>query len=294
VKGIILAGGHGTRLYPSTVAINKHLIPIYDKPMIYYPLSTLMLAKIRDILLISRQEDVHLYQELLGDGRQWGINISYAVQKEPGGLAQAFLIGEKFIAGKPVSLILGDNIFHGVGLSEMLCQAKRADSGAYVFGYSVNDPERYGVVEFNAHGSVLSLEEKPEKPKSNYAVTGMYFYDNQVVDIAKSIRPSWRGELEITDVNKVYLAQSKLKVKLLNRGFMWLDAGTHKSLLKASEYVALLERRQGLKVMCPEEIAWRNGFIDDEELEALAARTIKSGYGKYLMTVLGSKIAELI
>jgi len=286
MKGIILAGGSGTRLYPLTQAISKQLLPVYDKPMVYYPLSTLMLAGIKDILIISTPRDLPQYQALLKDGSQWGINISYAVQSSPDGLAQAFIIGEKFIGDDSVSLVLGDNIFHGTGLQSILMRAREQLNGACVFGYYVKDPERYGVVEFGEQGNVIGVEEKPKQPKSNYAITGLYFYDNQVVDIAKTIKPSWRGELEITDVNKIYLQQSQLKVELLNRGFAWLDTGTHESLLEAGEYVALLEKRQGLRVMCPDEIAWRKGFIDDEQLVQVAQQTIKSGYGAYLMSLL--------
>ena len=286
MKGIILAGGSGTRLYPLTQAISKQLLPVYDKPMIYYPIATLMLAGIKDILIISTPRDLPQYQALLKDGAHWGVSISYAVQPSPDGLAQAFIIGEKFIGNDSVSLILGDNIFHGTGLQSILMRAQEELNGACVFGYYVKDPERYGVVNFNGKGEVIDIVEKPKQPKSNYAITGLYFYDNQVVDIAKSIKPSWRGELEITDVNKVYLQQSKLKVELLNRGFAWLDTGTHQSLLEASEYVALLERRQGLRIMCPGEIAWRKGFINDEQLERLARQTLKSGYGLYLMSLI--------
>lgn len=293
MKGIILAGGSGTRLYPLTQAISKQLLPVYDKPMIYYPLATLMLASIKDILIISTPRDLPQYQALLKDGSHWGVSISYAVQSSPDGLAQAFIIGEKFIGVDSVSLVLGDNIFHGTGLQSILMRVQEELSGACVFGYYVKDPERYGVVEFNEQGHVIGVEEKPKQPKSNYAITGLYFYDNQVVDIAKSIKPSWRGELEITDVNKVYLQQSKLKVELLNRGFAWLDTGTHQSLLEASEYVALLERRQGLRIMCPGEIAWRKGFINDEQLERLASLTMKSGYGQYLMNLINKTAVEV-
>ena len=293
MKGIILAGGSGTRLYPLTQAISKQLLPVYDKPMIYYPLATLMLSGVKDILIISTSRDLPQYQALLKDGSHWGISISYAVQPSPDGLAQAFIIGEQFIGKDSVSLVLGDNIFHGTGLQSILMRARSELKGACVFGYYVKDPERYGVVEFGEGGHVIGVEEKPKQPKSNYAITGLYFYDNQVVDIAKSIKPSWRGELEITDVNKVYLQQSKLKVELLNRGFAWLDTGTHQSLLEASEYVALLERRQGLRVMCPGEIAWRKGFINDEQLERLASLTMKSGYGQYLMNLINKTTVEV-
>lgn len=293
MKGVILAGGSGTRLYPLTQAISKQLLPVYDKPMIYYPLATLMLSGIKDILIISTPRDLPQYEALLKDGSHWGIHISYAVQPSPDGLAQAFIIGEEFIGNDSVSLILGDNIFHGTGLQSILMRAREELNGACVFGYYVKDPERYGVVDFNEKGKVIDVVEKPKAPKSNYAITGLYFYDNQVVDIAKSIKPSWRGELEITDINKVYLQQSQLRVELLNRGFAWLDTGTHQSLLEASEYVALLERRQGLRIMCPGEIAWRKGFINDEQLERLASLTIKSGYGLYLMSLLEKKKIEV-
>ena len=292
MKGIVLAGGSGTRLYPLTQAVSKQLLPVYDKPMIYYPLATLMLANIRDILLITTSRDLSQYQALLKDGSQWGVNISYAVQASPDGLAQAFIIGEEFIGNDPVSLILGDNIFHGTGLGTVFKNACHELNGACVLGYYVNDPERYGVIEFDDSGSVVGVEEKPKQPKSNYAITGLYFYDNQVIDIAKSIQPSWRGELEITDINKVYLQQSKLKVELLNRGFAWLDTGTHQSLLEASQYVGLLERRQGLRIMCPGEIAWRMGFIDDSQLESLASISLKSGYGQYLLNLLVKRKVE--
>lgn len=261
--------------------------------MIYYPLATLMLAGIKDMLIISTLRDLPQYQALIKDGSQWGVNISYAVQPSPDGLAQAFIIGEDFIGNDAVSLILGDNIFHGTGLQTTLMRAREELNGACAFGYYVKDPERYGVVEFGEQGRVIGVEEKPKQPKSNYAITGLYFYDNQVVDIAKSIKPSWRGELEITDVNKVYLQQSQLKVELLNRGYAWLDTGTHQSLLEASEYVALLERRQGLRIMCPGEIAWRKGFINDQQLETLACKTLKSGYGQYLMNLLDKTAVEI-
>jgi len=288
-KGIILAGGSGTRLYPITQVVSKQLLPVYDKPMIYYPLSTLMLAGIRDILIISTPEDIGRFERLLGSGENWGLNLSYAVQPSPDGLAQAFIIGKEFIGNDPCALILGDNIFHGHDFSELLLPASEQQQGATVFAYQVSDPERYGVVDFDVNGKVLSLEEKPEKPKSNYAITGLYFYDNQVVDIAAQIEPSERGELEITDVNRCYLDQDQLQVSLMGRGYAWLDTGTHHSLLEASQFVEVLERRQGLKVACPEEISWRMGYIGDESLEALAQPLMKNGYGKYLMKVLSSR-----
>ena len=285
-KGIILAGGSGTRLYPVTQAISKQLLPIYDKPMVYYPLSTLMLASIRDILLISTPEDTPRFKSLLGDGSQWGLNLSYAVQPSPDGLAQAFIIGREFIDGHPSALVLGDNIFKGHDFFRLLGSAMTRNEGATIFAYHVQDPERYGVAEFDANGKVVSLEEKPQKPKSSYAVTGLYFYDSQVVDMARSLKPSRRGELEITELNSLYLEQGRLNVEIMGRGYAWLDTGTHESLLEAGQFIATLERRQGLKVACPEEIAYRQGWIDADQLEKLAQPLIKSGYGQYLLRIL--------
>jgi glucose-1-phosphate thymidylyltransferase len=294
MKGIILAGGSGTRLYPITQSISKQIIPIYDKPMIYYPLSVLMLAGIREILIISTPHDIGLYKTLLGDGSQLGLQLEYAVQPSPDGLAQAFIIGEEFIGNDSVCLVLGDNIFYGYNFTSMLMDASKMEDGATVFGYYVNDPERYGVAEFDDDGTVLSLEEKPENPKSNYAVTGLYFYSNDVVEKAKNLKPSSRGELEITDLNRLYLEENRLKVKLLGRGLAWLDTGTHESLLEASNFIATIEHRQGLKVACLEEIAYSKGYIDKTQLKNLAEPLRKNQYGQYLLQIADGKVRPML
>jgi glucose-1-phosphate thymidylyltransferase len=285
-KGIILAGGSGSRLFPATIAVSKQLLPVFDKPMIYYPLSTLMLAGINEILIISTPQDTQRFEQLLGDGSRWGLKLSYVVQPSPDGLAQAFILGEKFLAGSPSALVLGDNIFYGHDFQKLLSSANAKQTGATVFAYHVHDPERYGVAEFDGAGKVLSLEEKPVKPKSNYAVTGLYFYDERVVELAKGLTPSPRGELEITDLNRKYLELDALSVEIMGRGYAWLDTGTHESLLEAGQYIATIEKRQGLKISCPEEIAYRSGWIDAHQLKALATPLAKTGYGQYLLNLL--------
>lgn len=289
-KGIILAGGSGTRLHPATLSISKQLLPVFDKPMIYYPLSTLMLAGIRDILIISTPQDTPRFEQLLGDGQQWGLNLSYAIQPSPDGLAQAFLIAEEFLGGHPSALVLGDNIFYGHDFQLLLDNAMARAEGASIFAYHVHDPERYGVAEFDQQGRVLSLEEKPAQPKSSYAVTGLYFYDHHVVELARQVKPSVRGELEITDLNRLYLEQGNLNVEIMGRGYAWLDTGTHESLLDASKFIATLEQRQGLKVSCPEEIAYRKGWISADQLQQLAQPLLKNGYGQYLQRIVHEKL----
>jgi glucose-1-phosphate thymidylyltransferase len=292
VKGIILAGGSGTRLYPVTQVVSKQLLPVYDKPMVYYPLSTLMLAGIRDILVVSTPQDTPRFEQLLGDGRHWGIRLSYKVQPKPQGIAQAFLVGREFIGGDAVALVLGDNIFYGNELTELLQRASAAKSGATVFAYPVKDPERYGVIEFDAHGKAVGIEEKPKRPKSRYAVVGLYFYDNRVVRIAEGLKPSPRGELEITDVNRAYLERGELQALPMGRGMAWLDTGTHETLLEAAHFIETIERRQGLKIACPEEIAYRQGWIDARALEVLAKPLANSGYGEYLLQVLADRLLK--
>lgn len=289
-RGIILAGGSGTRLYPVTQVVSKQLLPVYDKPMVYYPLTTLMLAGIRDVLLISTPQDLPRFEQLLADGAKWGINIQYKVQSSPDGLAQAFILGESFLVNAPSALVLGDNIFYGHEFNKLLAHASKLESGATVFTYHVQDPERYGVAEFDANNKVISLEEKPQKPKSNYAVTGLYFYDQDVVEIAKSITPSPRGELEITDVNKVYLERGQLNVEVMGRGYTWLDTGTHDSLLQAGQFISTIENRQGLKIACPEEVAYRQGWINAAQLERIAQPMLKNGYGQYLLKILDERV----